>query len=117
MFQSSSELGVANIFFKGSNVEECHQFSRECIELGSGTGDQRNGILLEEEPVGQSSKPGLRDIKQVELWKNFVLIAGGVQETDCAPYHLKFGGEKNEADEEFTRRREKGGKKVGTISK
>jgi hypothetical protein len=68
MLQSSSELGVAKIFFKSSNVKNANRLQESVQKLGV-TGDQRNGILLEGPMPQYPIKPGLREIKQVELWK------------------------------------------------
>jgi hypothetical protein len=97
MFQSSSELGVASIFFKSSNVENATSFQESVLKLGV-TGDQRNAILLEEEPVGQyRTKPGLRDIKQVELWKKYRPLVPEEFRDELCPMPPKeiLDGEKN----------------------
>ena len=96
IFQSSTELGVANIFFKSSNVEDARTLT-ESLQKPSVVGDARNAVLLEQPTRLYPTRPGLREIKQVELWKKYrPLVPVEYQDEGCPmPTKEVLDGEKN----------------------
>jgi hypothetical protein len=70
MFQSSTEIGGGRMFFKSSNVENAKTLE-ESLKKPSVVGDIRNGILMEQPQQQYAKRPGLREIKQVEMYKKY----------------------------------------------
>jgi hypothetical protein len=68
MFPSSTEIGGGRIFFKSSNVQNADTWEESAQKPSAGA-DQRNSILMEEPMPQHPQRPGLREIKQVEMFK------------------------------------------------
>jgi hypothetical protein len=96
IFQSSTELGVANIFFKSSNVEDARTLT-ESLQKPSVVGDARKAVLLQQPTRLYPTRLGLREIKQVELWKKYRPLVPEEYRDECCPMPTKevLDGEKN----------------------
>jgi hypothetical protein len=70
MFQSCTDIGGGRMFLKSSNRENAETFQESLMKTGV-FGDQRNGILMEEPMQQYAKRPGLREIKQVEMFKKY----------------------------------------------
>jgi hypothetical protein len=88
MFSSSVELGLTKVCLKGSNV-----VGAETAEEGLGkrnvTDEQRKSILLEGPTPLYATKPGLREIKQVELWSKYRPLIPKEYRDECCPRPCK----------------------------
>jgi hypothetical protein len=58
------------MIFKSSNMENAKTFEESLKKTGV-LGDQRNGILMELPMQQYAKRPGLREIKQVEMFKQY----------------------------------------------
>jgi hypothetical protein len=97
MFHSSTELGVAHIFFKSSNVKDTLFLKENLMKPGVIVGEERNALLVEEPTPLYSTRPGLREIKQVELWKKYRPLVPEKYRDKLCPMPAKeiLEGEKN----------------------
>jgi hypothetical protein len=116
MFQSSAELGVTNIFFKSSNVEEALTLT-ENLEKPGVVGDQRNAMLLERPTPLYPRRLGLREIKQVELWKKYRPLIPEEYRDELCPMPAKeiLEGEKNRKNAKSKMKRLEKKKKEGKL--
>ncbi len=68
MFQSSTELGVANIFYKSSNVKNAKTL-KEILHKADVVGKEQKAVLLEEPTWQYPTRLGLQEIRQVaKIW-------------------------------------------------
>jgi hypothetical protein len=116
MFQSSSELGVASIFFKSSNVVGAQTLTENLLKPGV-VGDERKAILLEQPAPLYPTRLGLREIKQVELWKKYrPLVPEEYRDELCPrPSQEILDGEKKRKNAKSKCKRDAKKKKEGTL--
>jgi hypothetical protein len=79
MFQSSTE-----IFFKSSNVENANTWEESAQKPSAGA-DQQNGILMEEPMPQCPQRPGLREIKHVEMFKKCLGLVPAEHRAELCP--------------------------------
>jgi hypothetical protein len=114
MFQSTTELGTATIFFKSSNVEDAQTL---CENLKKpGIDDNQRKLLLQERPSPlYPTRLGLREIKQVELWKKYRPLIPEEYRDELCPKPAKeiLDGEKNRKNAKSKMKRDEKKKKEG----
>ncbi len=88
MFGSSAKVGLAKMCFKRSNVEEA-ETAEEGLGKRNVTGEQQKSILLEDLTPLYAMKPGLREIKQVELWSKYRPLVPKEYRDECCPMPCK----------------------------
>ena len=90
------QLGVTNVFFQSSNVNGAKTL-KESLHKSGVVGDARKAVLLEQPTQQYPKRPGLREIKQVELWKKYRPLVPEEYREECCPMLTKeiLDGEKN----------------------
>jgi hypothetical protein len=101
MFQSLTELGVANIFFKSSNVEDA-QTPKESLQKADVVGYVQKAVILELSMQLYPTQLGLRKIKQAKLWKKYHPLVPEEYGDECCPKPTKaiLDAEKNRKNAE-----------------
>jgi hypothetical protein len=84
MFSSSTELGVANILFKSSNSEDA-KTSKESLQKAGAVGEAGKTVLLEQPASLYPTRLGLRESKQVEVWKKYRPLVPEEYRDECCP--------------------------------
>jgi hypothetical protein len=117
MFHSSAELGVAHIFFKSSNVDDALFLKENLMKPGVVVGEERNALLVEEPTPLYSTRPGLREIKQVELWKKYRPLIPEKYRDELCPKPAKeiLEGEKNRKNAKSKMKRQEKNRKEGKL--
>jgi hypothetical protein len=88
IFGSSSDLGLTKMSFRSSNVAEA-ETAEESLKKRGVTDDERNIILLEQPGPLYDTEPGLREIKQVELWSKYRPLVPQQYQDECCPRPAK----------------------------
>jgi hypothetical protein len=116
MFQSSTELGVGNICFKSSNVDDAITM-KENLKKPGAVDNQRNALLLEQPLPLYPTRLGLREIKQVELWKKYrPLVPEEYRDELCPMPAIEIlEGEKNRKNAKSKMKRHEKKKKEGKL--
>jgi hypothetical protein len=102
IFHSSTVLGLTRMSFKSSNVEGAKTNEEFLVKRGV-TAEERSIILLEQPPPLYANKPGLREIKQVELWSKYRPLVPKEFRDECCPMPAK-----EVIDREKNKKKEKG---------
>jgi hypothetical protein len=72
MFSSSTDLGLTKMCYKSSNLQGA-EMEEECLRK-SPVNEDRNIILMDKPMSLYPTKPGLREIKQVELYTKYLKL-------------------------------------------
>jgi hypothetical protein len=96
LFGSSTELGLTSMSFKTSNVDDA-EMHQECLRKHGISEEERNRILQEQPTPLYATQPGLREIKQVELWSKYRPLVPKEYQDECCPMPCKevIDSEKN----------------------
>jgi hypothetical protein len=76
------------MFLKSSNRENAESFQESLKKTGV-FGDLRNGILMEEPMQQYAKRPGLREIKQVEMYKKYRSLVPAEYRAELCPEPAK----------------------------
>jgi hypothetical protein len=112
MFSSTTARGLTKMSFKSSNVEGATT-EEEDIKKRGVDGEKRNQILLEPPTPLYAVIPGLREIKQVELWSKYRPLVPKEYRDECCPMPCKevIEREKNKKKEKGKLKRDEKKKK------
>ena len=83
MFSSSTDLALTKMCYKSSNLQGA-EMEEECLRK-TPVNEDRNIILMDEPMSLYPTKPGLREIKQVELYTKYLPLVPEEFREECWP--------------------------------
>jgi hypothetical protein len=84
MFSSSTDLGLTKMCYKSSNLQGA-ETEEEVLRKPRLTDLERNSILMQQPTPLYPTIPGLREIKQVELWSKYRPLVPEEFRNECCP--------------------------------
>jgi hypothetical protein len=84
MFSSSTNLGLTMMRYKSSNLQGARIEEEGLRKKGVSEAD-RDSILTQQPTLLYPMKPGLREIKQVELWSKYRPLVPAKFREECCP--------------------------------
>ena len=87
MLSSSTDLGLTKMCYKSSNLQGA-EMEEECLRKNP-LNEDRNIILMAQPTSLYPTKPGLREIKQVELWSKYRPLVPEAFREECCPKPAK----------------------------